>query len=75
MTHNTRCQDNRGGWKVRWGTMAQMGQYWLDNIFNDLPQEFLALDPSHMNLDFRSVTITRPLSKDIRQEPRSFHFC
>ena len=52
---NTRCQDNRGGWKVRWGTMAQMGQYWLDNIFNDLPQEFLALDPSKRNPAFEVV--------------------
>lgn len=35
--------------------MAQMGQYWLDNIFNDLPQELLALDPSKRNPAFEKT--------------------
>jgi len=52
---NTRCQDNRGGWKVRWGTMAQMGQYWLESVFSDLPQTVLELDLSRRNPAFEVI--------------------
>lgn len=41
---NSSCKDNRGGWTVRYGTMAQMGQFWLDEIFSDLSCEYLDID-------------------------------
>jgi len=52
---NSRCQDNRGGWKVARGTMAQMGQFWLDRIFTELPQEILPLDKTQENPAFKAL--------------------
>lgn len=52
---NSRCKDNRGGWTVRWGTMAQMGQFWLDNVLDDIPSEKLVLDGSLRNPAFKAV--------------------
>ncbi len=52
---NSRCKDNRGGWTVRYGTMAQMGQFWLDNIFQDLPKEVLSLDQTKRNPAFKAL--------------------
>lgn len=52
---NSRCKDNRGGWMVRYGTMAQMGQFWLDEIFSDIPSEKLALDVRQNNPAFKAL--------------------
>ncbi len=52
---NSRCQDNRGGWMVRWGTMAQVGQLWLDEIYQDIPQEILALEQGQSNPAFKAL--------------------
>lgn len=52
---NSRCQDNRGGWLVRWGTMAQMGQFWLDNVLGDIPSEKLSPDMSQHNPAFKAL--------------------
>ncbi len=52
---NSRCKDNRGGWTVRWGSMAQMGQFWLDEIFTDIPKENLKLDVRQTNPAFKAL--------------------
>lgn len=52
---NSRCKDNRGGWTVRYGTMAQMGQFWLDEIFDDMPFEKLELDVRQSNPAFKAL--------------------
>lgn len=52
---NSRCKDNRGGWTVRYGTMAQMGKFWLDEIFSDLNCEYLDLDTTAADPAFMTL--------------------
>lgn len=46
---NSRCKDNHGGWKEGPTAMAQMGQFWLDRVLADIPQQALPLDNSKRN--------------------------
>lgn len=42
---NSRCKDNHGGWMTGdKKAQAQMGQFWLDEIFTDIPQQEIALN-------------------------------
>lgn len=52
---NSRCKDNHGGWEIHPDSMAQLGQFWLDNVLSDIPQEPLALDASRPNPAFAAV--------------------
>lgn len=54
---NTRCRDNHGGWhnQPAAGSQAQMGQFWLREIFSSLPQEPLPLDLTERNPGFRAL--------------------
>ena len=56
---NSRCWDNHGGWMENKGQdrspMAQMGQFWLDRIFTDMPQEILPLDKTRENPAFKAL--------------------
>lgn len=52
---NSRCKDNRGNWQVEWGTMAQMGQFWLDEIFTDTPKTVLELETGIKNPAFKAM--------------------
>lgn len=52
---NSRCKDNHGGWQTAPDAMAQMGQFWLDNVLTDLPQERLELDTAKENPAFDAV--------------------
>jgi len=52
---NSRCKDNHGGWKTGPAAMAQMGQFWLDRVLTDIPQERLMLDFSQRNPGFSAL--------------------
>lgn len=52
---NSRCKDNHGGWKESKTAMAQMGQFWLDKVFTDLPQEVLELTSAKTNPAFHAT--------------------
>lgn len=52
---NSRCKDNRGNWQVKWGTMAQMGQFWLDEIFTDTPKTVLEPETGCKNPAFKAM--------------------
>lgn len=49
---NSRCKDNHGGWKESATSMAQMGQFWLDNVLADLPKQTLELNSYDHNPAF-----------------------
>lgn len=52
---NSRCKDNHGGWKTGPHDMAQMGQFWLDRVLKDIPQEILTLDATKHNPGFSAL--------------------
>ena len=52
---NSRCKDNHGGWKIGPTAMAQMGQFWLDRVLTDIPQETLTLDKTKTNPAFTAM--------------------
>ena len=52
---NSRCKDNHGGWKTGPHDMAQMGQFWLDRVLKDIPQETLTLDATKSNPGFSAL--------------------
>lgn len=52
---NSRCKDNHGGWQVHPDSMAQMGQFWLETVLTDIPQEPLAMDATLENPAFEAV--------------------
>ena len=52
---NSRCKDNHGGWKTGPHDMAQMGQFWLDRVLQDIPQETLTLDAMKSNPAFSAL--------------------
>lgn len=55
---NTICNDNHGGWyknEGRRSPQAQMGDLWLKEIFNDMPQEDLSLNTSEVNPGFMAL--------------------
>lgn len=52
---NSRCKDNHGGWRTDPHEMAQMGQFWLDEVLADIPQQTLALDASKPNPAFAAM--------------------
>lgn len=52
---NSRCKDNHGGWKIGPDDMAQMGQFWLDQVLTDIPQQTLSLDTRQENPAFRAM--------------------
>lgn len=52
---NSRCKDNHGGWKESLTSMAQMGQFWLDNVLSDLPRQALELNSYDHDPAFRAM--------------------
>lgn len=52
---NSRCKDNHGGWKESLTSMAQMGQFWLDNVLSDLPRQTLELNSYDHDPAFRAM--------------------
>lgn len=52
---NSRCKDNHGGWKIGPTAQAQMGQFWLDRVLADIPQQVLPLDTTRRNPAFRAL--------------------
>lgn len=52
---NSRCKDNHGGWKTGPHDMAQMGQFWLDRVLQDISQETLTLDAMKSNPAFSAL--------------------
>lgn len=52
---NSRCKDNHGGWKESLTSMAQMGQFWLDNVLSDIPKRNLELNSHDHDPAFRAM--------------------
>lgn len=52
---NSRCKDNHGGWKIHTDSMAQLGQFWLDRVLTDIPQEVLTLNTAESNPAFHAL--------------------